>query len=207
MTIDNDAAILLALLDSHGIDASTEVNRGWAHVGAIIVDATLQRRQNYKATVKPRVDALVTAWPDAGTTSGFRRRLDTGTLSQVISWPSPGGLAQIEDITRVFEGQAIDTVMELRSTLADSARRAVLREALATVRHVGPKTLDYIDILSGISSSVAVDVRIRRVAQAAGIEDLSYGHIAAVIRAAAANRGWRAGDLDAALWQFGARSS
>lgn len=204
MTIDNDAANLLALMDSHGIEASTEVTRGWDHIGAIVVDATLQRRQNYKATVKPRVDALVAAWPDAATTSGFRQRLDTGTLSKVISWPSPGRLAQMEDITRVFERQSIETVVELRGMLSDPANRAVFREALATVRHVGPKTLDYIDILSGISSGVAVDVRIRRVVQAAGIEDLSYGHVAAVIRAAAASRGWRAGDLDAALWQFGA---
>ncbi len=95
-------------------------------------------------------------------------------------------------------------MVELRVTLGDHAKRAVLREALAVVRHVGPKTLDYMDILSGISTGVAVDVRIRRVVQAAGIEDLSYGHVAAVIRAAAAGRGWRAGDLDAALWQFGA---
>ena len=204
MTIDTDAANLLALMDSHGIDASTEVSRGWAHIGAIIVDATLQRRQNYNATVKPRVDALVMAWPDAATTSGFRQRLDTGKLSEVISWPSPGRLAQVEDITRVFERQGIETVVELRVTLGDHAKRAVLREALAVVRHVGPKTLDYMDILSGIPTGVAVDVRIRRVVQAAGIEDLSYGHVAAVIRAAAAGRGWRAGDLDAALWQFGA---
>ena len=105
----------------------------------------------------------------------------------------------------MFERQGIDTVLELRDTLGEPAKRAVLREALGRVRHVSPKTLDYIDILSGISTGVAVDVRIRRVVQAAGIEDLSYGHIAAVIRAAAAGRGWRAGDLDAALWQFGAR--
>lgn len=189
MTIDNDAANLLALMDSHGIDASTEVSRGWNQIGAIIVDAALQRRQNYNATVKPRVDALVTAWPDAVTTSGFRRRLDTGKLSEVISWPSPGRLDQIEDITCVLERQGVETVAELRATLYDQTKRALLRASLAVVRHVGPKTLDYIDILSGISTGVAVDVRIRRVVQTAGIEDLSYGHIAAVIRAAAAVRG------------------
>ena len=103
MTIDNDAANLPALTDSPGIDDSTEASRGWDHIGAIIVDATLQRRQNYHATVKPRVVALVAAWPDAATTSGFRRRLGTGKLSEVISWPSPGRLAQVEDMTCVFE--------------------------------------------------------------------------------------------------------
>ena len=149
MTSDNDAANRPALSDPHGTDDSTETSRGWDHIGAIIVDATLQRRQNYHETVKPRVVALIEAWPDAATTSGFRRHLDTGTLSDVISWPSPGRLAQVDDTTRVFEHQGIETVPELRAALGDPAKRTVLREALAGVRHVSPKTLDYIDTLSG----------------------------------------------------------
>lgn len=154
MTIDNDDANLPAQLDSHGVDDSTEVSRSWDHIGAIIVDAALQRRQNYHATVRPRVVALIEAWPDAATTSGFRRHLDTGTLSEVISWPSPGRLAQVEDMTRVFESQGIETVMELRGALGNHANKAVLWEALGAVRHVSPKTLDYIDTLSEISTGV-----------------------------------------------------
>ena len=151
MTTDNDAANNLpAPVNADGTEAAADVSREWDHIGAIIVDATLQRRQNYHATVQPRVVALVEAWPDAATTSGFRRRLDTGELSDVISWPSPGRLAQIEDTTRVFEKQGIETVSELRDQLRDQAKRTVLREALAAVRHVSPRTLDYIDTLSGI---------------------------------------------------------
>ena len=155
MTIDNDPANPPAPAASPGTDAATDVGRGWGHIGAIIVDATLQRRQNYHETVKPRVDALIAAWPDAATTSGFRQRLDTGTLSDVIDWPSPGRLAQMEEITGVFERQGIDTVMELRDALGDPARRTVLREALAAVRHVSPKTLDYIETLSGTDTGAS----------------------------------------------------
>lgn len=207
MTIDGDTAKLLAFIDSHGIDASAEVSRGWASIGAIIVDASLQRRQNYETTVKPRVDALVAAWSDAQTTSGFRKRLATGSLSEVIDWPSPGRLAQIDDLTRVFENQGVETVEELRARLADPAERPVFRDALAGVRHVSPKTLDYIDVLSGLSTQGTTDVRIRRVAEAAGIEDTSYTNMSAVIRAAADSRAWRAEDLDAALWHFGTEST
>ncbi|MBT2535397.1 hypothetical protein [Arthrobacter sp. ISL-69] len=207
MTINGDTAKLLAFMDSHGIDASTDASRGWASIGAIIVDASLQRRQNYQATVKPRVDALVVAWPEARTTSGFRKCLATGTLSEVIDWPSPGRLAQIDDLTCVFEDQGIETVEELRARLTDPATRPVLRDALAAVRHVSPKTLDYIDTLSGLSTGDAIDVRIRRVAGAAGIEDVSYANMSAVIRDAAGSRGLRAEDLDAALWHFGIESA
>ena len=207
MTIDGDTAKLLAFIESHGIDASTEASRGWASIGAIIVDACLQRRQNYEATVKPRVDALVAAWPDAQTTSGFRKRLATGTLSEVIDWPSPGRLAQMDDLTCVFEDEGVETVEELRATLNHPATRPAFRDALAAVRHVSPKTLDYIDTLSGLATGTATDVRIRRVAEAAGIEDTSHANMSSVIRAAADSRGWRAEDLDAALWHFGIASA
>ncbi|WP_309108582.1 hypothetical protein [Arthrobacter sp.] len=150
MTIDDDSARLPHLTDTH--DTPTEISRGWDSIGAIIVDASLQRRQNYEATVKPRVEALVASWPDANTTSGFRNRLSTGSLSQIIMWPSPGRLGQIEDLTAVLEDQGIETVEELRARLSDPAARDVLREALAGVRHMGPKALEYFDLLSGVST-------------------------------------------------------
>jgi len=71
------------------------------------------------------------------------------------------------------------------------------------VRHVIPKKLDYIDALSGISTQVTTDVRIRRMAEAADLEDTSYANMSAVVRSAADSRGWCAEDLDAALWHLG----
>jgi hypothetical protein len=155
MTINNEDANLPVFLDPQGPDNSTDESRGWDHIGAVIVDATLQRRQNYHETVKPRVVALIEAWPEADTTSGFRRQLETGKLSEVIDWPSPGRLAQVDDITRVFERIGVETVTDLRGALSDPFRRTTLREALAAVRHVSPKTLDYFDVLSGVSPGAA----------------------------------------------------
>jgi hypothetical protein len=60
-------------------------------------------------------------------------------------------------MTRVLESQGVETVTELREALSDPANRAVLREALGSVRHVSPKTLDYIDTLSGVSTGEAAE--------------------------------------------------
>jgi hypothetical protein len=204
MTIDDDAEKILEYLDSLGLDAATELNRGWQSIGAVVVDASLQRRQNYARTVRPRVAALVTAWPDASTTSGFRRRLKSGKLAEVIRWPKQGRLTQIDELTKVLERPdiAIETVQDLQNHLVDPALRPQLRKSLRTVLHVGPKTLDYLDILSGIPTGVAIDARIRKVTAAAGISNQSYDHLAAVIRRAAEIRGWRPGDLDGTLWNL-----
>jgi hypothetical protein len=202
MTIEGDAEKLLAYMDALGLNASSKRTRGWESIGAIVVDAALQRRQNYVATVRPRVAAILEKWPDAATTAGFRKKLNTGELSEVISWSAPARLTQIENITGVLEHEdiSIETVQELRHNLRDPAKRTSLRKALLAVRHVGPKTLDYFDILCGIPTGVAIDVRIRRRAKAADIDDLSYDHLSAVIHRVAQHRGWRPGDLDAALW-------
>lgn len=103
MTIDADAEKILKNLDSLGLDAATEQNRGWQSRGTIVVDASLQRQQNYARTVRPRVAALVTEWPEACTTSGFRRRLNSGKLAEVIRWPKQGRLTEINELTKVLE--------------------------------------------------------------------------------------------------------
>lgn len=201
MTITEDAAKLVDYLDSLGLDGASQVSRGWDHIGAVVVDAALQRRQKYEGTVKPRVMQLIETWPDAHTVSGFRRRMDSGELSNVIRWKSRARLTQIVDITSVLECQSIETVNEFRDRLVDPSLRSTLRAALRAVRNVGPKTLDYFDILAGIPTGVAIDSRIRAATSAAGIKNTSYTYLAAVIREAAKTQGWRAGDLDAALWK------
>lgn len=155
MTTDSDDANRPEFTEPPALGAPAEISREWEHIGAIIVDATLQRRQNYHTTVLPRVLALMEAWPDAATTSGFRRHLETGALSEVIDWPSPGRLAQVDDITRVFERQGIETVLDLRDALGVDPERGILRDALGAVRHVSPKTLDYFDTLSGTRTDAA----------------------------------------------------
>lgn len=200
MTTAMDAGKLLTYLDSNGISGANQVTRGWEHLGAVIVDAALQRRQRYKATVEPRVRALIEAWPDAATSSGFRTRIESENLSAVIRWKSADRLHQIDEILSVFEAKNIDAVSDLRIWLASSPERLELRAALRRVKHVGPKTLDYFDILVGRFDSVAIDTKIRKVAAKAGIINHAYGHLTAVVHEAAAIRGWRPGDLDAALW-------
>ncbi|GAA5228422.1 hypothetical protein [Paeniglutamicibacter antarcticus] len=200
MTTTIDAEKLLTYIDANGITGSAQVARGWDHMGAVIVDAVLQRRQRYKSTVEPRVRALIAAWPDAETASGFRARINGGDLGTVIRWKSTERLQQIDEILGVFESKQINTVSELRDRLASAPERDELRAALRRIKHVGPKTLDYFDILAGSFTTVAIDVRIRKLAAKAGIIDHAYPHLSAVIHEAAAKRGWRPGDLDAALW-------
>jgi hypothetical protein len=218
-----DAGLLLDYMDSQGLDGAVQVNRGQAHMGGLIVDSALQRRQRYASVVAPRVQKLIAAWPDADTTSQFRTRLgaqDDGTtndwaagaeavtsnqtglgeLGTVINWHSQERLVQIARTADVFHGNGIDTTADLRSQLEDQTTRQALRRILKKIPNIGPKTLDYFDILCGITEASAIDSRIRLATGRAGIAQKDYEHLKQVMAHAAGLRDWRVGDLDAVLW-------
>lgn len=203
MTVADDASALLAYLDSNGIDGAARIDRGWPHMGAVVVDSALQRRQRYRPTVLPRIRGLIEAWPDASTTSAFAARFAAGDLGAVIRWSGRERLEQIQQTAEVLQNLGIETVAQFGAALADPVQRVGVRSALRRVRGVGDKTLDYFDVLTNNPEAVAVDVRVRAVARRAGITNVTYRHLADVIRVAARGRGWRPSDLDAAIWASG----
>lgn len=202
--VTSDAHSLLAYMDDLGLDGAVQITRYQQHMGGLIVDSALQRQNKYAATVAPRVRDLIAAWPDADTTTGFRRRLDTeglDGLGKIIRWSKPRRLEQIRSTAELFHQKDIDTVPMLSEKLTGgSPDRDQLRRDLDRIKYIGPKTLDYIDILAGLNDSAAIDSRIEKAATRAGISNLRYSHLEAVLRQAAGLRDWRVGDLDAVLW-------
>lgn len=196
--IGEDANKLLKYMDSERLDASTEVVRGAKHMGALIVESAMQRRRQYKSIVAPGVAAVREQWPDADTTDRFIAHLNNNDIYEVFG--AQGREQQMLDTAEVLRDSGIQTVDEFRERLADEGSRYELRSALRKVTQVGPKTLDYFDILCGLNTSTAIDSRIRRAAKRAGITSMGYDHLVAVLRTAASIRGWRVGDLDAVLW-------
>jgi hypothetical protein len=220
-----DADLLLDYVDAKGLDGAVQVNPGQAHLGGLIVDSALQRRQRYASVVAPRVAKLITAWPDADTTTGFRTRLgapdesanldpaatDTATpdqtgprglggLGTVLNWYSPDRLVQMAQTADVFTDHGIDTTADLGAKLEDEATRQPLHRALQGIHHVGSRTLDYLDILCGITPALALGSRLQLAANRAGITLRDDGHLKAVMSYAANLRDWPVADLDAVLW-------
>lgn len=198
----DDVNKLLAYIDENNIDPTNCAPRGWDHMGAIIADAVLQQRNRYEPTVRSRVESIISDWPDAKTTSGLQKRIAAGGLAEVIRWTGEDRLHEVEEIADVLSELGIETHDELSAALSSDPRRTEVRAALGKVKHVGPKTLDYFDILVGYSGT-AIDDRIRCVADYAGIHDLSYDHLHTVIEEAAESHDWDLRNLDYALWQWG----
>lgn len=110
------------------------------------------------------------------------------------------------NIAKALESVGVDSVDDLRSLLSgDEHSRRRVRNALYSVHGVGRKTVDYFDLLVGISDGVAIDSRIRKTLGKAGITDVSPTHASAVLRQAAEAHGWTPAQMGGLLWSHGAR--
>ncbi|MFJ5634902.1 hypothetical protein ACIQF5_19975 [Streptomyces goshikiensis] len=175
---------------------------GWSHMGAVICDASFQARRKYESTVRPRIERLQEAWPDAATVRGFRDRIAAEDLAVAMDFNSPRRVATAHGIADLLAANGVDTREDLHAWLDDRSHRGDLR----AVKGVGPKTVDYIGNLVG-RSQVAVDVHLRAFAADAGVSGLKYEQLRAAYEAAAAVLGQEPGGLEHAVWRFTSRAA
>lgn len=180
-----------------------EVERRWDHIGGVIVDAALQPRTKYKTVVLPRVRRVISQWPDAAVLSGLRSRLESEDLAEFLGWKRTSRkLTVIGDVTAMLLALEIETVRELGACYDGDEREQQMRRALRRVKFVGPKTVDYIAILTGSTRHVAVDVHIAGFIRDADVHGGDYAVVSALITRAADELGCSAGALDAAIWNY-----
>lgn len=207
MAPPDDVQRLIAHVKALGLEPREE-ERKWGHMGALITDAALQPRTNYRTTVLPRANKVWREWPDAETLSGFLRRLAAEDLSTFLNWRrSSPKLPKIKDIATALDELGVETVSDLAARFRDPELEARTREALRRVKHVGPKTLDYIPILTGSNNHVAVDQHVHGFVVDAGIPGLGYDSVGALVKTAAFKMGVSPGALDAAIWNYMSNSA
>ncbi|MFN2178757.1 MAG: hypothetical protein ACK2UV_04680 [Candidatus Promineifilaceae bacterium] len=175
------------------------------HMGAVLAEAALQGGIRYETVVRPRVEALLAAYPGAKTTSEFQRILMIEGAAALLKWRPDRKIETLVDLTRFFVAEGVETVDELRAWLLDAANMPRLRG----IKGIGPKTADYLKSLAGISTSM-VDVHIYRFLALAGVEVKGYDDAQEVIRATAVLLNTRAGSsrsidertLDYSIWTY-----
>lgn len=198
-TADN-VTRLIAHINALGLEPKEE-ERKWGHMGALITDAALQPRTNYQTTVWPRANKVWREWPDADTLSGFLKRLDAEDLPSFLKWRrSSPKLPKIQHTAMALDELGVETVADLATRFRDPVLEAETRKTLRRVKHVGPKTLDYIAILTGSNNHVAVDQHVQAFVADAGVPGLDYDSIGSLVKATADEMGFSPGALDAAIW-------
>jgi len=167
----------------------------YRHMGALIVDSSLQAGLRYETVVAPRVRRVLETWPLASETSRFLDCCLRWGLMEVLNWTHPEKLERVLRITMLLHHRRVETVDELGGWALTSHGR----NDLLALRGVGPKTVDYMAGLAG-RPTIAVDRHLFRFAADAGLPALTYDNLAAAFYAAAEALELDPGGLDRAVW-------
>lgn len=199
----HDAAHQLAHYIKGLADFSVVVREGpYHHMGATIADSLLQSGMRYERQVLPRVNRILREYPQATTSSRFQQVLATHTPEATLKLRGRK-TRWVQLLTDFLVTCRVETEDDLQTWLGQIENR----QRLLQQHGVGPKTLNYLCLLVGITSSVAVDTHIRAFVRSAGIDVRRDDHIGQIVGQTATLLGFTPGQLDASIWSYRAKPS
>lgn len=155
---------------TQGVPASYAVRRStYEHAGALLADVVLQAGLSYRSVVMPRVDRILTKFPDANRVSAVICLVEKGSTAHLLDWRHPTKIERFDRLVGFLHGEKVDTAEDIRTALQSDA----FCSDLQLLNGVGPKTIDYMACLVGIES-IAVDRHIRAFAVRAGVNNDAY---------------------------------
>jgi hypothetical protein len=139
------------------------------HMGATIVDSVLQAGLSYRHVVYPRVQKLLNEFSDYTTTCDFIILMQAVPLTDLINWKNARKLELINNLSWFFYENQIENEDMLASWLNYNENI----NQLAKIKGVGPKTVDYLKMLSG-NQAIAVDRHLFKFLEMAGVVIQTY---------------------------------
>lgn len=167
------------------------------HMGATITDSVLQAGLNYRCVVYPRVLKLLTKFPNYRTTCDFLILMQTIPLPELIEWSNKRKLELIQNISWLLFDNGVETEPELAVWLNSSKNISQLQK----LKGVGPKTIDYLSMLSG-NQAIAIDRHLFAFLRLAGIITYSYSDASVLYKKAADILSLSAFELDRQIWRY-----
>jgi|SRR3990172_353768 len=198
MTIEDNAEKLVKFIGGlSDFSIITEIDGNYQHLGATIADAVLQANMRYETHVRPRINRIRRSFPSAATMSGLKSTLAEKTTTKFLDWRGMDRAKRFDDIVDLFSYESIETEDELRNWLMNEKNLV----KLAMVKGIGPKTIDYFKILTGIQTA-AIDRRLLDFLKQADIKVSSYDEAKAIINLAADIMGVERAYFDHSIWEY-----
>ncbi len=167
------------------------------HMGATITDSILQAGLNYQHVVYPRVLKLLTDYSYFKTTCDFIILFHAFPLSELITWKNEVKLERIKSLSWFFYKNKLENEDQLSNWLNSKENVA----DLFRIDGIGPKTIDYLKMLSG-NQSIAVDRHLFKFLELANIYVRTYQEANALYQEAAKELKLTQYELDRKVWLF-----
>jgi len=197
MTIEDKAAKLAEFIRGlSDFRIVTEFDGNYQNLGATIADAVLQANMRYETHVRPRIKRIREMFPAAATMTGLKQTLLERTTSEFLDWRGMDRVKRFDDIVRLFAHENIETEDDLRDWLMNEKNLV----KLGKIQGIGPKTIDYFKILTGIQTC-AIDRRLLDFLNQADIEVSSYEEAKAIVNLAADTMEVQRAYFDHSIWK------
>lgn len=166
------------------------------HLGAVLADSVLQAGLNYTTVVRPRVLAILRAYPDRNTVSSLVSLIQEGGTGAFLNWRHHEKMRRFEALIVYLQRRGIEDIHDLRAGLGCEE----FCDAIQIVNGIGPKTVDYMACLIGIDS-IAVDRHVRSFAKTVGVQNNDYHFLRKSFCCAADLLSLPRREFDAWLWR------
>ncbi|WP_316822572.1 hypothetical protein [Pedobacter gandavensis] len=167
------------------------------HIGALLVDITLQAGLNYNTVVKPRVQRVLLNYPEANTVNKFQDLINELGLEKIIKWKNDIKLNRLKGIIDFAIRNNINTCVDFKIYLIQEKNRKNFLE----LNGVGPKTVDYTLKLLNVDT-VAVDRHIYSFVELAEIPTTDYHVTKKVVEYAADFLEVPRSSMDYSIWHY-----
>lgn len=167
------------------------------HMGATITDAILQAGLSYKSVVYPRILNLLTKYSDYKTTCDFIILMQTIPLSNLINWENELKLSRITNLSYFFYENKIENENDLAKWLHHEKNI----NKLFKINGIGPKTIDYLKMLSG-NQAISIDRHLFKYLELAGVVVKSYNEAHKIFSLAAEMLNVTQYELDRKIWTY-----
>lgn len=172
------------------------------HMGATITDSILQAGLNYKNVVYPRVAKLLKEFEDYKTTCDFIILFQTIPLNDLINWNNTVKLERITELSWFLYKNKIENEDNLSLWL--NADDNIIK--LLQIKGIGPKTIDYLKMLSG-KQAIPIDRHLFGFLNLAGVFVKTYEEAHSIYCKVAEILNIKLYELDKKVWVFMSKQS
>src|SRR5215469_5265089 len=95
-----------------------DIDGNYNHIGATVADAVLQANLRYKTHVKPRVNRILSRYPEARTTTSVLQLLASIPATEFLSWRGEDRAQRFSRVLDLFASEKIETESDLREWLS-----------------------------------------------------------------------------------------
>jgi hypothetical protein len=171
------------------------------HMGATITDSILQAGMNYKYVVYPRILKLLKNFPNHKTTSDFILLMEAVPLTELVDWKNEEKLQRIINLSRFLFNNNIENEDQFAIWLNTD----INIEQLKLIKEIGPKTVDYLKMLSG-NQAIAIDRHLFAFLEMAGILIRSYDEANLIYSKTSELLNMSKNELDKKIWLYMSKS-